>query len=357
MEEKNKRVLIARLGAIGDTIITTPLISLLHKEGYEIFYLTSEVGAILLENNPKISKVIKHVRDSVPSDQLEDYFKSIAQANECDHIIDLCESIEVNLALFPYDPKYKYTKSERRELCNKNYYEETIAIAMRKMPEILDGLFGKGAEDINYNPEYYFSNDEDVAMRSFFHKYAGVFTVVIGLSGSARQKTFPFYRELIDQLTKEIPNIQFVTVGDEGCQILEYNLTPLENVMCTSGVWSIRQSVLATKYASLVISPDTGLLHGAGAFDTPKIGLLTSTSQENITKHFINDFSIEAKGVGCAPCFYLIQDADAQCNLGEDRACLCMSKGHSVDAIVEKTLEVFYKFPAKKILELNHVSS
>ncbi len=348
----SKRILIARLGAIGDTIITTPLVSLLHKEGYEVFYLTSEVGAVLLEHNPKIAKIITHPKDSVPSNLLGDYFKSVAQYHECDYVVDLCESIEVNLALYPYDPRYKYTKRERKELCDRNYYEETLEIAKNQ-------LFRQGCAPFQYpvkpNPEYYFSHDEDVAMRTFFHKYAGVFTVVIGLSGSARQKTFPFYKELIEALTKEIPSIQFVTVGDEACQILEYNLTPLENVMCTSGIWSIRQSVLATKYASVVISPDTGLLHGSGAFDTPKIGLLTSTSKENITKHFENDFSMEAQGVGCAPCYYLIHDADTQCNLGQDRACLCMSKGHTVGDIMERILEVFYKFPAKKILELEYV--
>lgn len=350
MTEKNKRVLIARLGAIGDTIITTPLISLLHSEGYEIYYLTSEVGFSLLTHNPKIKKLILHVKDSIPSSKLGEYFKATAQAHECDHVIDLCESLEVNLALYPYDPRYKYTKYERKDLCNKNYYEETIEIADRQLGNIY------GIPNVkSFNPEYFYSEDEDFAMRKFFHDYAGVFTVLIGLSGSARQKTFPFYKELIENLTKEIPNIQFITVGDESCQILEYNLTPIDNVMCTSGIWSIRESILATKYASLVIAPDTGLLHGSGCFETPKIGLLTNTSQENIAKHFINDFSMEAEGVGCAPCFKLIQDADTECNLGENRACLCMSKGHSVERILDRTLEVFYKFPAKKVLELNHV--
>lgn len=360
MSVDEKRILICRLGAVGDTIITTPLVSFLHALGYEVFYLTSAVGNEILQHNPKIAKLIVHIKDSVPSSELDKYFKSVAQANECDYVIDLCESIEVNLALHPSDPRYKYPKYERKELCDRNYYEETLNIAKRQLSQQGSSVFL--SSELNYyhdvstlNPEYFYNNDEDMAMRQLFAKYAGVFTVVIGLSGSARQKTFPYYRELINSLTKEIPSIQFITVGDEGCQILEYNLASLDNVLCTSGIWSIRQSIHATKYASLVISPDTGLLHGSGCYDTPKIGLLTSTSQENITKHFVNDFSIEAQGVACAPCFYLIHDADTQCNLGENRACLCMSKGHSVDKIVERVLEVFYKFPAKKVLELTNV--
>ena len=42
--------------------------------------------------------------------------------------------------------------------------------------------------------------------------------------------------------------------------------------------------MILTKLVDLVISPDTGVLHASGAFDTPKIGLLGHTTIENITK-------------------------------------------------------------------------
>jgi ADP-heptose:LPS heptosyltransferase len=47
-----------------------------------------------------------------------------------------------------------------------------------------------------------------------------------------------------------------------------------------------------TKFVDLVISPDTGVLHASGCYDTPKIGLLGHTTIENITKYFKNDYSI-----------------------------------------------------------------
>lgn len=346
------KVLIARLGAIGDTIITTPLVSLLFNSNCEVYYLTSEVGALLLENNPKIKKIITHVKDSVPSSKLGEYFESVKLAYECDYIIDLCESIEVNLALHPSDPRYKYTKNERKEMCDRNYYQETLEIAQRQLTKQGYDLVIEGAE---LNPEYYFTEEEDKAMRKTFADYKGAYVIVLGLSGSARQKVFPYYKELIEKITDEIPGTEFITVGDESCQILEYNLAGMDNVLCTSGIWSIRQSIHATKYANLIISPDTGLLHGSGCYDTPKIGLLTSTSKENITKHFKNDYSIEAEGVGCSPCFYLIHDADTQCPLDENRACLCMSKGHNVANITDRVLEVFLNTPQKRILEIVNV--
>jgi ADP-heptose:LPS heptosyltransferase len=346
-----KRVLICRLGAIGDSIITTPLVRLIEQLGHEVFYLTSEVGAHVLANNPRISKIITHKKDSVPSDQLGTYFAAVAQQEECDYWIDLCESLEVNLALYPSDPRYKYTKSERKELCDKNYYHETIRIAQAKC-ELLQGV---NIDEIDLQPEMFFTSDEDNAMRKTIAGFNGAFVVLIGLSGSNRQKTFPFTRELIDQLTKEAPGIQFITVGDEPCQILEYNLAPMDNVLCTSGIWDVRQSVLAAKYASLVIAPDTGLLHGAGCFDTPKIALLTNTTAINITNTFKNVSPFQAK-VACAPCFYLIYDADTQCNLGRNRSCLCMDKGIPVDEIVNKALEIYYYERPKTVLEVvSHV--
>lgn len=345
ISKNSSKVLIARLGAIGDTIITTPLVNLLYSLGYKIYYLTSEVGAVILQNNPKIEKVITHVRDSVPSTKLGDYFKEVAKANECGYVIDLCESIEVNLALHPADPRYKYTKYERKDLCDKNYYEETIEIASRQLKEQGGLPLEMPYRASLLNPEYFYTNEEDKAMRKIFADFQGAYVIVLGLSGSARQKVFPYYKELIEVIIKEIPTAQFITVGDESCQILEYNLSGMDNVLCTSGIWSIRQSIHATKYADLVISPDTGLLHGSGCYETPKIGLLTSTSIENITKHFVGDNSIEASGVACAPCFYLIHDADTQCVIGENRSCLCMSKGHNVDKILNKVIEIYYSRP------------
>jgi hypothetical protein len=59
-----------------------------------------------------------------------------------------------------------------------------------------------------------------------------------------------------------------------------------------------------TKFADLVIGPETALLNAAGCFDTPKITLLTHSSRENLCSTWKNDYSLQA-GCWCSPCHYL----------------------------------------------------
>jgi len=317
------RYLICRpAGALGDCIIVTPLIRYLKQVGNEVYILTSLQGDEIYRNNPNLDKVRVHDKDSIPNEALRDFFESLKVAYECDKMIDLCESIEVNLSLYPADPRYNYTKQERFAMCNRNFYEETFRLA---------GCQGQlGSQP--YLPEMFFTPQEEKQMQKFFKQFKDKFVILWGLSGSARNKTYPYVKEVIDK----IPDAIFITVGDELCQILESPFIKNEQVIRKSGLWTFRESALACKYANLVISPDTGLLHASGCFDTPKIGLLTHTTRENITKHFKNDYSLEAEGVSCAPCFRIMYNCGCQCNLAEDFITpLCMFLGIIPDRIID----------------------
>lgn len=340
------RICVCRLGAYGDTLITTPLIKYLRNQGHEIVYLTSESGMEILENNPNVDKLILHKRDSIPSNELVKYFKAIADANECDKIIDLCESIEVNLALSPSQPQSKYPKYERMAICNKNYYEETMKIAERQIVNA-PNLNLMGLEMANLNPEMFFTDkEEQFIMDDIRTPYMGKKKILWGLSGSSRQKTWP--PEYMLKVVKAFPDYIHITTGDEACRLLEWPFTFKEvahkfpNVVPRSGKWTMRESILACKYVDLIIAPDTGLLHGSGCFDTPKIGLFTNTSIENVAKHFRNNYSLQAENVACSPCFNLIYKTDVQAQIAEDgMSTLCMKWGHTPERLINKIREVF----------------
>lgn len=340
------RILIARLGAFGDTIITTPLVRYLKNQGHEIVYLTSESGMELLANNPHIEKLILHKRDSIPSNKLAEYFKAVGQANECDKVIDLCESIEINLALSPSMPQSKYSKYEREEICGKNYYEETFRIAERQIVNA-PNLTIMGMEMANMNPEMFFTNkEEEFIMEDIRKPYMGKKKILWGLSGSSRQKTYP--PEHMVKVIEAFPDCIHITVGDDPCRLLEWPFTHpsvkdrFKNVIPAAGRYTMRESILASKYVDLVIAPDTGLLHGSGCFDTPKIGLFTNTSINNVAKHFKNDFSLQSENVACSPCFNLIYKTDVQSQIAEDgMSTLCMHWGHTPERLIKRIKEVF----------------
>lgn len=333
------RVLVSRLGAWGDCIIVTPLVRYLHNRGDEVYLLTSEEGMEVFKNNPHVAKLHLHEKDSIPNRALNDYFESIRLAWECDKHIGLSESIEYNLSLHPTSPRYKYPKFEKIELCNKNFYEETFRFAG------IDQVIISGLREFDfaelYNPEMFFAPEEENKMYDEFKKWKDRFVIIFGLSGSARNKTYTHNHRVITEIVARHKDALVITVGDERCQTLEIAFND-KRIIKKSGIWQMRESILACKYANLVISPDTGLLHGSGCFETHKIGLLNHTTRENITKHFKNDYSLEAQGVECSPCFQLVYQSALFCNIDNDdeRSALCMSKGLPAGRVIDRIEEV-----------------
>jgi len=276
-------------------------------------FLGSNQSEAIYKNNPNIEKFILHDKDSVTNDKLGEYFQSIADENHCDKIIDLCESIEVRLAVTKSYPQWNWSKAERKAYCNINYYEYMFEKAGVKLVN-------------NLSPEMFFTEEEENYIAEIRHKLLGQKIIMWGLSGSGRQKTYPYVPYIVGDIIRENKDVTVILVGGNTCKILECAFPKHKRIMKMSGEFSIRQSALMAKYADLVVAPDTGFLHCAGCWNTPKLGLLTHTTVENITKHFNNDYSIESKAV-CSPCFRLIDNAAEQCIIEpESHACICMSK-------------------------------
>lgn len=320
------RVLVVRIGAFGDCLQITPILRHLKSQGNEIFVLTSERGIEVLHNNPNIDKLILHVKDSVPCDKLGEEFDRVKKENCCDKIIDLCESIEVKYVLHPVDPQYNYSKQERFELCNKNHYDVVIEAA--------------GLTDVKHkNPEMFFTDEEEKEFARFKSDILGAKLIVWCLSGSSMHKAFPYTKYVMDKVLREVPGSMFITVGDDICSILEDELKGAR-IINKCGKWNMRQTAIACKNAAMVIAPETGVLHISGCFDTPKLGLITHTTKECLTKYFVNDYSIEAK-VSCAPCFRLIYDAKVQCPIDPiSKLPWCAGIGFNPDEIADKIIEV-----------------
>lgn len=340
------RILLVRLGAIGDSIIITPLIRFLKSQGHEIYLQTSETGMQVLAHNPHVDKFIPYKTKSVTDDKLEAHWEKLAKDHGCEKIINMCESIERALSFHPIDPVYNYTKEERHARGNKNFYE--YAFEHCNSQGTL-ALFSRDSFSEHLRPELFFTEKEASSMSDFFHQFDGKFVILWGLSGSGNNKMYPYTDYVIGDLLRDHKDVIVITVGDESCQMLE--VIEDERVIRKSGKWTIRESLLATKYADLVVAPDTGVLHGAGCFDTPKIGLIGSNTIENLTKHFENDFSIEADPglIPCAPCHRQIYQASTQCPI-DDQHLLpkCMSMGINPKLVLERIEIVIARFGKKE---------
>ena len=279
---------------------------------------------------------------NVKNELLGKHIEWLRKKHNCDRVIDLNESIEVSLSQHPRSPNYKLPKQERIARFNRNFYEYCFEHAKEDWTWPLTEPESYRRECIAkfLRPELFFDNKELNDARK--HLKPG-YNVLIGLSGSGTNKTYPWMMDLCNKIMDDYPDAQIITVGDLKCQILEDAIDD-KNVTKLSGKITMRMSMALTSIVDLVISPDTGLLHASGCFDTPKIGLLGHNTIECITKYFINDFSIESneKLAPCSPCLYLIYDMKQQCPLNPiTRSSVCMADGIPLDKVYTKFKEVY----------------
>jgi len=316
-----KKALIVRYGAMGDMIIISPVIKKLKEQGYHVILNTNSRGQEVYKHDSRVDEFINHDEDT-PLNELEKLWEKLTKKHKPDRFINFCQSLECNVAAHPTDPIYIYPKPERYPKCNRNYYDVTSEWA--------------GLSSCDKRPSLMFTEKEHEKVKKYLKP--DKFNILWNLSGSGKNKVYPWTDFVMGEVLKNHKDIHFITTGDAKCRLLE--TLQDENVTNLSGETSIREVFLLTKYVDLVISPDTGVLHASGCYETPKIGLLGHTTIENITKYFINDYSIEAN-CACAPCFRLIYDHDIQCPIDNvTHAAWCMSVGLEPERVYDRIKEV-----------------
>lgn len=299
--------------------------------------MTGERGMEVLKYNPYIKKLILHVKDSVPIDKLGEKIKKSAKENQCDRTIDLNESVEVALSLHPRSPEYSLPKYERRSKFERNFYEFCFEFC------------GEDWKGVDLNPELFFDDKELKQAHSYLNPDS--FNLLVGMSGSGTNKTYEWTQEVCGSIKEKYGSkVHIITVGDVPAKIIEPEGEGITNL---AGEVSMRISMALTGIVDCVISPDTGLLHASGCYNTPKIGLLGHVTKEVITKHFFNDYSVEADEnlSECAPCLRLIYNPRLQCPTHVSTGgVLCMSAGIPPETVFNKFEEVYSQYLSSKTL-------
>lgn len=286
----SKKALIIRLGAYGDLIFASPLFRLLKQDGYYTVANVNPRGAKVLENNPYVDEVMLHIDDSVPNENLDEHWRKIGSG--FDRVINLSGSIEKALLKTRDDQEYHWSKWKRHEVCNVNYYDRTMKLAGYE-------------EKTGLNGELYFSEEEEAWAKEIRDQYKGKFLVLWSLSGSSVHKAYPYGVYVGPKFLEEHKDAVIFTVGEPACRLLEWDHSRVRKRV---GTWDIRKSFVMTKYADLVIGPETGVLNAAGCFETPKVVMLSHSSHENLSKYWKNCDPISARPhmAPCYPCHKMI---------------------------------------------------
>ena len=284
-DKKSKTLCIIRYGAWGDAIMLSPVFKYFKQEGWYITLNCTQKCFDILNTNPNIDAFLLQDDGEIPFENLDKHWKELNK--KFDRVINFTGSIENSLLIAQNQPEWNWSKDQRHERCNVNYYDHTMKLA---------GFPDKTGEI----GELHFKAAEERWAATVRKRYPG-FLVVWCLSGSAIHKIYPYADVVIQALVSAIPEATVILVGEQATKGI---IDPHPRIMDWCGRFNIRKSFILTKIADLVVSPETSVLAASGCFNTPKIALLSHGSEVNVTKYYKNCYSVR-QDVSCSPCHKL----------------------------------------------------
>jgi len=301
LEKPKKKVLLVRLGGIGDCVVLTVVAKHLHAKGYIVdYFVGSPSGKVseLFDNLPYINSCKNAVRVN-NIDCIEDENKNfiaieILKANY-DEVFDYKFSIEHNHAGVN-------KPGDWRESINSNYFnwvdlslawaniDYTLVPGADKIPDI-------GYKDVEKYLEWYKTTGLLLKTERTNHK-----VIVIALSASSLVRTFYRANDLPDLLYKQHPD-DIIVIFDSNSW---FSLTKFgkRKIDFDDELNPLLQSVEIVKNADVFISADSGFSHIAASLRVKCVTLYTTVPSWTRAKYYIDQVNIDAEAP-CRPCFTL----------------------------------------------------
>lgn len=286
--KKGKTACVVRLGGMGDMIQASNILPALKRAGYHVTFMTTPQGQDVLRHDPHIDAWFIQDTDQVPNSLLGPFWDY--HRPRFDLFINLSMSVEGRLLVIDGDIRGHWPKEAIHAECNVNYMEFMNTLAgMEFAPE-----------------QRFYATDEERAWARKELKTARGKTILWSLSGSSMHKATPYVDSVIARTLTTYPDTVFILVGDNLCQIQEGNSWANEpRVWCRSGKYTVRQTLALAQQVDVVVGPETGVLNAMGMEPMRKVIFLSHSSEENLTKHWLNTVALVPKKTACYPCHKL----------------------------------------------------
>ena len=275
-----KKILIVRLGKIGDLVVTSFVFEVL-KNKYphlEIHLLTLSSNKDVVKYNPRISKVIYAKKN------LSLYLKLPGLRKESyDMIFDFNDNPSTTSALiFKFvtariKAGYDFPKYERYINFKVTPIKKESSHIIERMNNFLYQL-GIEADEKLVKPFFYLGSDElsDV-VRELSKVEKGKHLIAVNLSAGANIRYWEREKwdQLLHSINDEYKNCFFLLLSTEKDRALQKQLaTSFGDENCIEGkLASIQHFAAYIKSADMLITPDTSAVHIASAFDIPTLAL------------------------------------------------------------------------------------
>ncbi len=268
------KVLIIRFSSIGDMVLTTPVVRNLKNQlhgGAEIHYLTKSKFRDIVDSNPHISKVYtieKSTNEVVEALKEESY----------DYVVDLhknLRSARVKRALKALDFSFEKLNWEKWLLVN---------FGIDRLPRIhivdryMDAVKAFGIENDNEGLDYFISESDVVEQSEIADSHrSGFIALGIGAAHWRKKPRTAQYIDICEKLDFPVALIGGPAEKKEGEEIAKKVGVKVWN---TAGSFRLGQTASLLQLSTLVITPDTGIMHIAAALKKPIISIWGATVPE-----------------------------------------------------------------------------
>ncbi|MEM3431437.1 MAG: glycosyltransferase family 9 protein [Candidatus Aenigmatarchaeota archaeon] len=316
---KYKKILILKLGAIGDLVMLTPAISLLRKAypNAEISLLVAKEYKDVIEDNPYIDKFIiaenfkKGQRNYI---KIMNLLKKIRKEN-FDLIINCHTSFKMNLFAFltgikeriGFDLNGGYLNTKvlhYSEIKNKHdsekYIELMRLVGVKLKPRVIryELFFPKELENIinvKLREKNIRSGDKIVGF-------------VVGGGSDSRfhlNRRWPIanWIKLANEIYQKEPKTKILLIGDKNdWEISEGVRKMTKNTINVCGKFTIKETMALMKQLDYLVTTDTGPMHIGAAF-TKVIALFGPTDPKQFGPQPIKKHLVIQNKMKCSPCY------------------------------------------------------
>ena len=256
-QEKRKKALVIRFSAIGDIVLTSPIVRSLKAAGFQVHYVVKGKFKNAIENNKHIDQLFTLEKEGLKEELLTQKYSLVVDLQNNLKSLRLRKGLSQNIRVVNKEniKKLILVRSGVDLLNNQHIVERYF--------KALDDL---GVKDDGKGLDFYIPDNFNIEHKSIPLDLSKPYIAwVIGAS-------YPKKKLPIDHVIKTCNKIKIpiAIIGgptDEANGIEIVNSVEHTNISNLCGKLSLIESGFVLKKAALVLSNDTGLMHIASAFD------------------------------------------------------------------------------------------
>lgn len=292
------KVLIIRFSSIGDIVLTTPVIRCVHLQlNATVHVLTKRAFLPILEENPHVTKVFGLM------DNLADVLSELKRENY-DLVIDLHKNMRSFRVRRSLDcPTVTFDK-----LNLKKWLLTALKIDRLPRKHLVDRYFDAisryGVSNDGIGLDYFIPNTDRVNAGQWVN--GPYLVLVLGAAHATKQIPLNKLVEIVEAADRPVVLVGGPGDKDLGKQVAKLAKKP-DHVINLAGQLSLGGSADIIRQSTVVITPDTGMMHIAAAFHRPIISVWGNTVPVfGMYPYFPQGKStqttFEVENLSCRPC-------------------------------------------------------